>query len=121
MTERKKCSLKEDSDFVEVLSVAMNRIKYFNKYTEVNDDSNEVENRIEGDLIDGIELRALKREASSKCETKNEDRVNEISVFGSEKFLFGINNEPQRNEYYKKGKRKNVSGGNVEVIKVHGQ
>ncbi len=59
MAEREKGGFEEDSDFVEVLSVGVDGVKDFDEDSEVDDDSDEVEEGIEGDLADGIEFGTL--------------------------------------------------------------
>ncbi len=44
-----------------------------------------------------------------------------MCVLGSEEFIVGINGEPQGNKNKKEGQGQYVSGGDIEVIEIHGK
>ncbi len=46
MAERKKGGFEEDSNFIEILSVGVNRVQDFDEDCEIDDDSDEVEDRV---------------------------------------------------------------------------
>ena len=91
MGERKKSGFEESSDLVEVLSIAMEWINGSNKNANVDYNSNEVEERVDGELVDGVEFGALEWEGACKGESEDKDRVDKVRVLGSEQLFTRVN------------------------------
>ncbi len=90
MGERKKGGFEESSDLVEVLSIVMEWINRVNENANVDYDSNEVEERVEGELVDRVEFGALEWEGSCKGEAEDKDGVDKVGVLGSEQLFTGV-------------------------------